>query len=293
MIHDSVLNGPLILPTIEVDGVTRPKPYEELSEKEKLQAGCDLKATNIVLQGLPPDVYSLVNHHKVAKEIWDRVRLLMKGTKLSQQEHVKLARDLHETNYDQLYAYLSQHEAHDHEVRLAVPSFLPGDDLIARLNKAMAFMSISFAGTGTKGNATSTGGNNATVQVRVVKCYNCQGEGNMARQCTQSKSPRNSAWFKEKMLLVQAQESGQVLDEEQLAFLADLGVVDVQATQTTITHNAAFQTDDLDAYDSDCDDISSEKAVLLANLSSYDSDVISEVPQHDTYQNDDMINQSV
>ncbi|GKB02729.1 hypothetical protein Tco_0830818, partial [Tanacetum coccineum] len=50
------------------------------------------------------------------------------------------------------------------------------------------------------------------------------GEGNMARQCTQPKRPRNSAWFKEKMLLVQAQESGQVLDEEQLAFLADPGI---------------------------------------------------------------------
>ncbi|GKG29458.1 hypothetical protein Tco_0416823, partial [Tanacetum coccineum] len=39
---------------------------------------------------------------------------------------------------------------------------------------------------------------------------------------------------------------------------------------------AAFQTEDLDAYDSDCDDISSAKAVLMANLSSYDSDVFSE-----------------
>ncbi|GKE37895.1 hypothetical protein Tco_1461300 [Tanacetum coccineum] len=37
--------------------------------------------------GLPPDVYAIVNHHKVAKEIWDRVvKLLMQGTKLSLQE---------------------------------------------------------------------------------------------------------------------------------------------------------------------------------------------------------------
>ncbi|GKG31326.1 hypothetical protein Tco_0423814, partial [Tanacetum coccineum] len=48
-------------------------------------------------------------------------------------------------------------------------------------------------------------------------------------------------------------------------------------------------TDDLDAYDSDYDDISSAKAVLMANLSSYDSDVLSDVPQDDSYQNDDMI----
>ncbi|GKF53936.1 hypothetical protein Tco_0160846, partial [Tanacetum coccineum] len=35
---------------------------------------------------------------------------------------------------------------------------------------------------------------------------------------------RNSAWFQEKMLLVQAQENAQVLDEEQLAFLANPSV---------------------------------------------------------------------
>ncbi|GJR47054.1 hypothetical protein Tco_1315157 [Tanacetum coccineum] len=119
------------------------------------------------------------------------------------------------------------------------------------------------------------------------------GEGHMARQCTQPKRPRNSARFKEKRLLVQAQESGQVLDDEQLAFLADPGVADVQVTPTKILLNVAFQTDDLDAYDSDCDDISSAKVVFMANLSSYGSDVLSEITQHDTYQNDDMLNQSV
>ncbi|GKB92810.1 hypothetical protein Tco_0965082 [Tanacetum coccineum] len=50
-----------------------------------------------------------------------------------------------------------------------------------------------------------------------------------------------------------------------------------QDTQTTITHNDAFQTDDLDAFDSDCDEAPGAKAVLMANLSSYDSDVISEM----------------
>nr|GEV45164.1 hypothetical protein [Tanacetum cinerariifolium] len=46
-------------------------------------------------------------------------------------------------------------------------------------------------------------------------------------------------------------------------------------------NNAAGQerTDDLDAYDFDCEDISSAKAVLMANLSSYDSDVLSEYLQ--------------
>ncbi|GJT68003.1 hypothetical protein Tco_1019483 [Tanacetum coccineum] len=68
-----------------------------------------------------------------------------------------------------------------------------------------------------------------------------------------------------------------VLDEEQLAFLVDLGITDGQDNQPTIIHNAAFHTDDLDAYDSDCDDISSAKAVLMANLSSYSSVVLSKL----------------
>ncbi|GKB95822.1 hypothetical protein Tco_0981959 [Tanacetum coccineum] len=155
--------------------------YEELLVFEKLQADCDLKATNIVLQELPPDVYAIINHHKVAKEIWYIVKLLMQGTKLSLQERecklydefdkfsfvkgetlyqyywrfaqlinnmnlinmpmrpvqvntrflnslppewskfmtdVKLARDLHTTNYDQLYSYLEQHETHANKTRL-------------------------------------------------------------------------------------------------------------------------------------------------------------------------------
>nr|GEX25836.1 hypothetical protein [Tanacetum cinerariifolium] len=87
MILESVLNGPLVWPTIVYeDGTTRTKKYEELLVTKKLQADCDLKATNIVLQSLLPDVYAIVNHHKFAKEIWDIVKLLMQGTKLLLQE---------------------------------------------------------------------------------------------------------------------------------------------------------------------------------------------------------------
>ncbi|GJZ56303.1 hypothetical protein Tco_0611496 [Tanacetum coccineum] len=83
----------------------------------------------------------------------------------------------------------------------------------------------------------------------------------MARQCTQPKRRRDAEWFKEKVLLVQAQAKGKEFDWEQLAFLADPGITDA-------------------------------KAVLMASLSSCDSDVLSEVPYSDTSQND-MMNQSV
>ncbi|GJX48524.1 hypothetical protein Tco_0273714 [Tanacetum coccineum] len=118
-----------------------------------------------------------------------------------------------------------------------VPVFTQGDDPIACLNKAMAFLlavaASSYAGTGYK------------------------GEGHMARQCTQPKRPRNAAWFKYKEMLAKAHKSGQILDEEQLAFFADPGIPD-------------------DAYDSDCDDVSIAQAIPMANLSNYGLDVISE-----------------
>ncbi|GKG39714.1 hypothetical protein Tco_0463859, partial [Tanacetum coccineum] len=49
-----------------------------------------------------------------------------------------------------------------------------------------------------------------------------------------------------------------------------------QSTQTLITHNAAYQADDLDAYDSDCDKLNSAKAALMANLSHYGLDALAE-----------------
>ncbi|GJX02976.1 hypothetical protein Tco_0188892 [Tanacetum coccineum] len=53
------------------------KEYADLLHAEKIQADCDMKATNIILQGLPTNIYSLVNHHRVAKDLCERVQLLM------------------------------------------------------------------------------------------------------------------------------------------------------------------------------------------------------------------------
>ncbi|GKE98136.1 reverse transcriptase domain-containing protein, partial [Tanacetum coccineum] len=137
----------------------------------------------------------------------------------------------------------------------------------------------SFAAGTSKTRANISGiGGNTLGQQRVMKCFNCQGEGHMARQCPKLKRKRDATRFRDKVLLVKAQGfgSGKVLNEEELAFLADPGVAEGPVTQMVITHNVAYQADDLDAYDSDCDDISTAKAVLMANLSSYGSYVLSE-----------------
>ncbi|GKD02758.1 hypothetical protein Tco_1177732 [Tanacetum coccineum] len=71
-----------------------------------------------------------------------------------------------------------------------------------------------------------------------------------------------------------------------------LGIAEGQATQTVITHNAAYQADDLDAYDSDCDELDTAKVALMENLSHYGSDVLAEVHSSNIMDNN-MINQDV
>nr|GEY18307.1 hypothetical protein [Tanacetum cinerariifolium] len=86
MILESFENGPLIWPTIKENGVIRPRKYSEWTPAEAIQANCDVKATNIILQGLPPEVYALVSNHRITKELWERIQLLMQGTSLTKQE---------------------------------------------------------------------------------------------------------------------------------------------------------------------------------------------------------------
>ncbi|GKB41191.1 integrase, catalytic region, zinc finger, CCHC-type containing protein [Tanacetum coccineum] len=147
---------------------------------------------------------------------------------------------------------------------------------------------ISYAAGTTRTFTPGASGNNSGKQ-RIVTCYNCKGEGHMSKQCTKPRRKRDDSWFKDKVLLVQAQASGQILHEEELAFLADPGIPEGQATQTVITHNAAYQANDLDAYDSDCDELNTAKVALMANLSHYGLDALAEVHNHDNA-NNNMIN---
>ncbi|GJZ47358.1 hypothetical protein Tco_1322635 [Tanacetum coccineum] len=127
MILDSVQNGPLVWPTItEEDCTTRKKTYAELSDSKKLQADCDCKATNIgeTLYQYYWRFSQLINNINVINM---SMRLVQVNTKFLNSPpsewskfvtDVKLARDLHTKNYDQLYSYLEQHEIHANKTRL-------------------------------------------------------------------------------------------------------------------------------------------------------------------------------
>ncbi|GJY67336.1 retrovirus-related pol polyprotein from transposon TNT 1-94 [Tanacetum coccineum] len=212
-----------------MDGVTRLKEYIELTPAEAIQVNCDIKAINIIFQGLPTEIYALLSQHHVAKDLWEKIKLLMQGTSINKTSN----------------------------------RIIPGRQ-------------TTYATGTTRKYTPGASGSNIGKQ-RTVICYNYKGEGHIAKQCTKPKRKMDETWFNDKVLLVQAQASGQVLTEEEITFLTDPGLPDTQTSQTVITHNAAYQADDLDAYDSDCDEINSAKISLMANLSKNGSDALTEV----------------
>ncbi|GJY13406.1 retrovirus-related pol polyprotein from transposon TNT 1-94 [Tanacetum coccineum] len=270
---------------------------------DAIQADYDVKATNIILQGLPPEVYALVRNHKVSKELWERIQLLMQGTSLTKHEReCKLYDEFDKFAYKKGETLLNQQsEFPQLDSGLTVLVFKQGDDPIDAINHMMSFLSavvtsrypstnnqlrnssnprqqatindgrvtlqpvqgrqISFATGTTRTYTPGASGSNFGKQ-RTVICYNCKGEGHMSKQCTKLKRKRDDSWFEDKVLL------------------------------TVITHNAAYQADDLDAYDYDCDELNTAKVVLMANLSHFGSDVVAEVHNPNNMYNN-MINQDV
>ncbi|GJR65961.1 hypothetical protein Tco_0012026 [Tanacetum coccineum] len=81
-----IFAGQLVWPSITEDGVTRLKEYVELTPAEAMQADCDIKAINIILQGLPTEIYALVSQHQVAKDLWEKIKTCyMQGTSLTKR----------------------------------------------------------------------------------------------------------------------------------------------------------------------------------------------------------------
>nr|GEX21818.1 hypothetical protein [Tanacetum cinerariifolium] len=109
-LFDLVINGLFQFETVEVLATpntlatTRVKTLDDLTPKEKIRQACDIKATNIVLQGLPHDVYTLVNNQKsyagnVAKDNATGTEAI-KNTRHVYCKPIKDIIDAFDSNYD-------------------------------------------------------------------------------------------------------------------------------------------------------------------------------------------------
>nr|GEX79359.1 hypothetical protein [Tanacetum cinerariifolium] len=139
---------------------------------------------------------------------------------------------------------------------------------------------------------------------KVIRCYNCRGEVHITKQYTTKKMVKDSKWFKDQMLLAQAQEAGVVLHKEQQDFLAGRLEENDDRDDLQLHIIADFKADDVNAYDSDCDDQATASAIFMARLSSagslnddtvtltYVSNTLSRVPHYDTY-HDDVLNSAI
>ncbi|GJR41461.1 retrovirus-related pol polyprotein from transposon TNT 1-94 [Tanacetum coccineum] len=244
-------------------GPERPRVYSNLTQDEKDRYNADIRATNILLQGLPKDIYSLINHYTDAKDIWDNVKMLLEGYELTKEnpesqlyddfEHfrqnkgetihdyyvrfAKLINDMRNIKMTMSKIQLNSkfvnnmlpewgrfHEAHVNENNMMLERFTQQTvDPLAlisngRQNRGKGNNAWG-AGAAGYGGTQNRVGNGNPGQARQIKCYNCNGVGHITRKCTQPKRPQNSEYFKDKMMLKQAQENGVVLDEEQLLFL--------------------------------------------------------------------------
>nr|GEY76842.1 hypothetical protein [Tanacetum cinerariifolium] len=222
MIYESVENGPLLWPTVEENRVTKTKKYSEFSTIEAIQADCDVKATNIILQGLPPEVYALKP---------------FKLTVMSRRQ-ISFSKDFHQRSM-----HWKGESLRDFYLRF---SLILNDKNIYNM-KLEQFQAI----------------NHLMSFLTAVVTSRHPPTNNQLRT---SSNPRQQATINNERVTVQP------IQGRQNPMTADPGIAETQSTQYVVTNNAVYQVDDLDAYDSDCDEINSAKIALMTNLSHYGSD---------------------
>ncbi|GKA76635.1 hypothetical protein Tco_0783096 [Tanacetum coccineum] len=237
---NSIKNGPLVWPTkVDEQGNSRVKTYEELTATQKLQADCDLRAANFVLQGLPPDYSPQLS--PIAQQIHTPAPMT---NPYDATYHIKIQNQNPQPYHSQVnqipltgptQSYLPSlvvqephAEVHQPASNLVVPTFQQEDDPIECINKAMVLlttMASQFPSTNNQLQTSFNPRNQATIQ-----------DGRVTIQQVQGRQVQNYAGNG-----TQRNDAGMILDEEQLVFLVDPGIPNGQAAQITIPQNAAFQ----------------------------------------------------
>ncbi|GJU80123.1 hypothetical protein Tco_1282488 [Tanacetum coccineum] len=320
-------------------------------------------------------MYTLVNHQEAAKDTWDKVKMLMKGTELSYPERecilynlfdkfahvsgetlyeyywifshlindmhtirmtmqqvqvntkflnalpsewskfvtdVKLAKSLYTTNYDKLYAYLSQHERNANEVRINRYSMYPPPQQFTLIYAAPIYHQHHHTPVNPQQHPVSPPPLISPSMTQQSQAEFPQLDSSLAVPMFQQREDPIECINKAMAFLNQETiQDGRVTvqqvqgrQHQSYAGIGNRGNATILKGNVTVGPPRVvtcynYQGEghmarqyDLDVYDSDCDDLSSAKAVLMANISSCDPDILSKVLYSDSYLND-MINQDV
>nr|GEY86964.1 integrase, catalytic region, zinc finger, CCHC-type, peptidase aspartic, catalytic [Tanacetum cinerariifolium] len=243
MILESIENGPLLWLTIEKNGMTRPKKYYELSATKAIQADCD----------------SSVNHN-----------VYNPSSSIPQVEYAPSVNQ--------------QSDFSQPDSGLFVLVFQKGDDPIHAINNMMSFLNVVVTSryplTNNQLRNSSNPRQQATINNGRVIVQPVQGRHNsLATGTSRTYTSGANETIQGNIGLfsaITAKEKdtcqNNALNQRGKGMRHDPGIAEAQTTHNVITHNAAYQADDLNAYDSNCDEINSANIALMANLSHYGSD---------------------
>nr|GEX79557.1 hypothetical protein [Tanacetum cinerariifolium] len=222
-------------------------------------------------KGLPRHIFNILNQTKIGKEIWDNVELLMKV----HQRKTKFV-----NNLPPCWAKYVTNVKNNKDIYEDVQRRAPRN--VGNTGKQ-----------GNQGYETMVNGKG-----QLVTCYNCHGQGHVARQRKEKKRAKDSQWFKDKMLLMEAKEKGATLDAEVEAFLADVECTTPYYEPLAIITTTTFRLSHEDAYDFDVDEAPHAAVAFMANLTqtgtgydqgtSYDSDLNSKVNEEQSLGNDSL-----
>nr|GEW63443.1 hypothetical protein [Tanacetum cinerariifolium] len=260
MILESIENGPLLWPTVEENRVTRPKKYSELSATKAIQADCDVKVTNIILQRLPPEVYALyASQAKLSTPL--SITYPSNDFQSSVNHNVyNPSSSIPQVEYASLVHQQSNFSQPD--TGLVVLVFQKGDDPIDAVNHMMSFFTAvvtsrypltnnqlinssnprqqatinnerviiqliqgrqnSITAGMSRQYTSGPCGTNSEKQ-RVIVCYNCKGEGHMSKQCTKPKRKKDEAWFKDKA--ISTPEQSNIMNQSKTEITSDSNII--------------------------------------------------------------------
>ncbi|GJT97880.1 integrase, catalytic region, zinc finger, CCHC-type containing protein [Tanacetum coccineum] len=282
-------------------GPERARTYDDLNDNEKKRFDADVRATNIVLQGLPKDIYKFINCNIEAKAIWDNmlpgenineyyvrfhklindmrnIRMTMPNIQLNSKfvnnmspewdrfvTAVKLNKGLKETNHEQLYAYLKQHEKHAAQDRLIIERITPPtNDPLPIVLRVQPYSQLS----------------QSQIVNRVQECFKKTTESESEELCSgkwcsrfwSRKRPQNSDIFKDKMLccISRPKRMSNADDEEILSatvYRSCQSVINRPTRSLTAHHSILSEVPDL------------ENANVASNNDQVEHEIHSEVQQ--------------